>query len=520
MKFKKELDELRRRKEKVLKMGGEETIRRRHEKGMLTARERVGGLLDKGSFLEIGMLNSSDVPGMEEKTPADSKIAGFGKIGGRQVIVVANDFTVLAATSSRVASRKEGELRAFSDKKGLPLIYLGESGGARMPDIMGAKGLGSIGGGEFDTFIRHMSRIRKSPMIVGVMGKCYGMPTWMACLADFVVQVKGSAMGVSGPRVLELALSEKISDEELGGWEVHAGTTGMVDRVAEGDDDCFRIIKEFLSYMPSHCGELSGFQDVPEGSGSYMAQVLKYLPEKRNRAYDMNLILRCLVDRDSLFPVKPDFGSMVITALARMGGRAVGIIANQPMYNAGAMNTDGIDKVISFLCLCDSFNIPLIFLHDTPGFIVGKEAERRRVAARVMNFINALAQVTVPKISIIIRKSYGMAFYSMCGSGCGADFLAAWPTAEMSFIDPEIGANVVFGGKGLKSERDKHEWEDMVQKMVEDAAPYAAAGMHYIHDVIEPAETRNYIINTIGICRDSRTGGISEHKLANWPTKF
>ncbi len=210
----------------------------------------------------------------------------------------------------------------------------------------------------------------------------------------------------------------------------------------------------------------------------------------------------------------------MITSLARIGGRVVGIIANQPYFNAGAMDTDGIDKVISFLCLCDSYNIPLLFFHDTPGFLVGKEAERRRVGARVMNYMNALGQITVPKISIIVRKTYGMAFWNMAGSGCATEVLVAWPTAEMSFVDPEIGANVVFAGKLQSSPELTAQREKLVQRLIEDSAPYPAAGMHYLHDVIDPRETRNYIVHALEICRDRRTGGIGQHRLANWPTKF
>ena len=520
MVFEKELQELERRRQQALEMGGSEKVARQHAKGKLTARERIDRVLDPGSFKEVGMFNHSDVPGMEDKTPADSKVAGFGRIDGRQVIIIANDFTVLAATSSRVASRKEGELKIVASKRGLPLIYLGEAGGARMPDIMGAKGLASFGGGGFDTFLRAMSRVRQAPMLTAIMGECYGMPTWMACLSDFVVQVKGSAMGVSGPRVLGGAISEEITDEELGGWKVHAQITGMTDRVAEDEEECFRIIREFLGFMPSHRDELPPQAEIPEGAGAEMDRILDFLPDKRNRVYNMERLLGCIIDPGSLFPLKTHFGKMVITALTRIGGRVVGLVANQPYYNAGAMDTDGIDKVISFLCLCDSFNIPLVFFHDIPGFLVGKEAERRRVAARVMNYMNALGLLTVPKISIIVRKTYGMAFWNMCGSGCATDFLVAWPTAEMSFVDPEIAANVVFGGKASESDESREEREKLVQQMVLDASPYGAAARHYIHDVIDPQGTRDYIIQALEICQDSRTGGIGEHRLANWPTKF
>jgi acetyl-CoA carboxylase carboxyltransferase component len=476
--------------------------------------------LDPDSFLEVGILNHSDVPGMEEKTPADSKVAGYGKINGRRVVVLANDFTVLASTSSRVAGRKEGELKILAAHRGHPMIYLGEAGGARMPDIMGAAGLASFGGSGFDTYLQLMSRVRQAPMVTAIMGECYGMPTWMACLSDFVVQVKGSAMGVSGPRVVELALRETVTDEELGGWQVHSEITGNVDRVTEDEQECFQIIRQYLDYLPSHCEELPPVGVLTEGSGSKMERILEFLPQKRNRAYDMHLILKCIVDDNSLFSIKPTFGESVITALARINGSVVGIVANQPLYNAGAMDTDGIDKVISFICLCDSFNIPLLFFHDIPGFLVGKEAERKRVAARVMNYMNALGQVTVPKISIIVRKTYGMAFWNMCGSGCGADFLVAWPSAEMSFVDPAIAANVVYGGKTSTLDRDSEEWKQLLQQMVDDASPYEAAGRHYIHDVIDPRETRDYLIKALEICHNSRTKGIGQHKLANWPTKF
>ncbi len=520
MAFDKELTELQQRKERALQMGGPKKIKIQHDQGKLTARERIARLLDPGTFFEVGMLNHSDMPGMEDKTPADSKIGGYGKIDGRTVGVAANDFTVLAATSSRVAGRKEGDVKRTSVSKGFPLIYLGEAGGARMPDIMGAKGLASFGGGGFDTYAVGLSRVRKAPMVAAIMGECYGAPTWMACLADFVVQVKGSAMGVSGPRVLELAIGQRVTDEELGGWKVHAEITGNIDRVAENDEDCLAIIREYLSYMPSHCEELPPSKSVPEGSGSSMDRILDLLPEKRKRVYDMNKILRTVVDGGILFPLKPLFAKSVITSLARMGGEVVGIVANQPLHISGALDTDGIDKVISFLVLCDTYNIPLLFFEDVPGFLVGKDAERNRVGARVMNFINALAQVTVPKITVIIRKAYGKAFWNMAGSGMRTDFIVAWPTAEMSFVAPEIAANVVFAGKIENSPELATQKDDFVKQMILDSAPYSAAGMHYIHDVIDPRETRDYIIRGLDIARDRRRGGIGQHLLANWPTKF
>ncbi len=251
-----------------------------------------------------------------------------------------------------------------------------------------------------------------------------------------------------------------------------------------------------------------------------MDRILDILPEKRNRAYDMNKILGTIVDGGILFPVKPLFAKSVITALARIGGQVVGLVANQPAVNAGAMDTNGIDKVISFLVLCDSYNIPLLFFEDTPGFLVGREAERNRVGARVMNFMNALGQITVPKITVIVRKAYGMAFWNMAGSGCATEFIWAWPTAEMSFVGPEIAANVVFAGKMENSPELAAQKDQFIEQMILDSAPYSAAGRHYIHDVIDPRETRTFIIRALEVCQDRRTGGIGSHLLANWPTKF
>ena len=503
----------------ALAMGGPKKIERQHGRGRYTARERIDRLLDEDSFFEVGRFAHSDMPGMAEKTPADSKVAGYGKIDGRRVAVTANDFTVMAATSSRTAGKKEHQIKTYCTEKGIPLIYLGEAGGARMPDIMGAKGLTSFGGGGFATFTDVMSRVRYNLFISAILGECYGMPTWMACLSDFVVQVRGTAMGVSGPRVLELALGEKVTDEELGGADVHGRITGNIDRIAEDEDHCMNLIREFFSYMPAHRNEAPPVYAVPEGSGDGMADILSLVPEQRNRAYDMHSVLACIADRDSLFPVKPDFGQSVITTLARIDGRSVGLVASQPMVMAGAMDTDGIDKVISFLCLCDTYNIPLVFFHDIPGFLVGQEAERKRVAARVMNYMNALGQVTVPKIGIIVRKSYGMAFWNMAGSGCATDFLVAWPSAEMSFVDPVIAANVVFGpGKDRSEEK-----QALVNDLIDGTSPFEAAGAYDIHDVIDPASTRDYIIRALDIARGNRGDqdrGIGKHHLANWPTKF
>jgi len=509
------LEGLQQRKDRARRMGGAERVRRYHESGRLTARERVDRLLDDGSFVELGLLACSDMPGMEEDTPADGIITGYGLLDGRQVALVVNDFTVLASTNARVYTKKAHHLRTQSTEKGFPLIWLGESGGGRVPDIQGATGIVSLIPGDDRSVFSQYAHRRTTPWVTAVMGRCTGVPTWQVCLSDFVVQVRGSTLSVAGARALQKATGSTCTDEEMGGWEVQAQTTGIVDRVAEDEEDCFRIIKDFLSYLPSHNGELPPVKPVPQGSGGEMARILDILPEKRTRGYDMYKIIRAVVDGDSLFDVKPLFGRTVITCLARIGGRVVGCIASQPMVNGGAMDTDALEKMTGFMCLCDSFNIPLLFLHDTPGFLVGKEAELKKVGARVTNAMNALSQVTVPKISIVIRKSYGQAMFSMCGPSAGPDFCVAWPTAEISFVDPFIAADIAFGNVPEEERRL------LTDRMVQDAQAYPAAQRYFLHDIIDPRDTRDYIEKMLNIvCSNSGGAFRGAHRLANWPTKF
>jgi acetyl-CoA carboxylase carboxyltransferase component len=342
------------RRAKARGMGGPERLARRRAAGALNARERVERLLDAGSFLEIGTFNTSDVPGMEAETPADSKVGGFGRIDGRPVVVCSNDFTVLAATSSRVASHKEAELKRLAARRGLPIVYLAEAGGARMPDIMGSAGIASFGNSTY-----YGTRRRRVPMVTAVLGQAYGLPTWNACLSDFVVMLVGASMAVSGPRVLELATGEKISPEELGGVKLHTEETGLADAAGRTEDECLALVRRFLSYLPSHRRQAPPAAAVPAGSGAEMGTIADLVPEARNRAYDMTRVLRRLADGGEIFQVKERFGRSVITALARMGGHVVGFVANQPIQKGGACDADGCDKATSFLALCDSFNIPL-----------------------------------------------------------------------------------------------------------------------------------------------------------------
>ncbi len=513
MAFDRILEEFEERKKKTLAQGGPEKIKRQHGKGWLTARERIDRLLDPDTFMEFGAFCTSDWPGMAEKTPADSLICGYGYINERRVAVIANDFTVLASTNAPVNLKKQVLFRAQVRRYGIPLIWLGEAGGARMPDVQGAKSIMACGAGS-DMLWAEYTHFRESPLIMAAFGECYGVADFVACSADFVVQVKGSAICVSGPRALSKAIGQAHAPEEMGGWEVHAKITGMNDLVAEDEDHCFHLIRQLLDYLPANGRELPPRRPVPAGTDGRISRILDVFPENRRQAYDMHRIIECLVDGGDYLELKPAFGKMLITCLARINGEVVGLVASNPMHNAGATDTDALDKQTGFLCLCDSYNIPLIFLVDTPGHLTGKEAEMKRVGARVVNNLQALFQVTVPKIVVILRKGYGQALINMAALGAGCDFLVAWPTAEISFMDPYIGAEVVFGN--LPEEEKKRR----TKELVDDVSAYCAAQTYGVQDVVHPLETRSYLIKVLGLIRESATRGIGEHKLANWPTKF
>lgn len=500
------------RRERARAMGGPARLARRAAEGRGNARERIARLVDAGSFLEVGTFDVSDVPGMEAATPADSKVAGWARIDGRSVAICSNDFTVLAATSSRVASTKEAELKRQAVERGVPIVYLAEAGGARMPDIMGAAGIASFGNSTY-----YGTRRRRVPMLTAVLGQSYGLPTWNACLSDVVVMWTGASMAVSGPRVLELATGERVTPEELGGWQVHAQETGFADAVGETEDECLALIRAYLSYLPSSSAEPAPRAAVPAGSGAEMGSIVDLVPEARNRAYDMTRVLRRIADGGELLEVKARFGRSLITALARIGGHVVGLVANQPLVRAGACDADGCDKALSFLVLCDSFNIPLVFFHDIPGFFIGREAERRRVAGKIINWMEALGQVTVPRLSVIVRKTYGQAYFNMGGGGY-ADLLVAWPTAEMSFMDPETGINVVHGAEleGLPPEARAARRRELLQQWEWDTLPYGAAARHLIDEVIDPADTREVIVRYLDLAGPV----VGRHRLARWPTKF
>lgn len=499
------------KRQAVLAMGGEKKLAAYKAAGKLNARERVEYLLDEGTWQEIGLFAHSDQPNVADKAPCDGKIAGFGKIDGRPAAAVANDLTVKGASSGVVNGKKIGYIKRIADRSGIPVVFLSEAGGARMPDYMGARGM--VAYAQNPT---QYQRLREAPWVSCLLGPCYGSPTWFSCMSDFTVMKKGAVMAVSSPKVTTLATGEDTPEEELGGWRVHDELTGLIDMVGETDEECMDIAKKFLSYLPTNATQAPPRVEVPKGSGEKMDNILSYLPEDRRRAYDIRKIMKCIVDGGELFELKKNFGRSAVTTLARIDGRTVGIVGNNTMFLAGALDAEACEKIASFLVLCDSYNIPIIMLVDTPGFMIGKEGERRKVTGKIINFMNAVTLVTVPKITIIIRKTYGQAFLNM-GGGRHSDTIVAWPTAEISFMDPETSVNVVYN---LKKEDDPEKFAEKFKIMNLDTEPWGAAGIFNVNDVIEPIKTRKWLINMLEYHYDYQTGGIGKHLMHCWPTSY
>jgi acetyl-CoA carboxylase carboxyltransferase component len=321
---------------------------------------------------------------------------------------------------------------------------------------------------------------------------------------------------VASPRLTSLATSEEVNPEELGGWRVHAQTTGLVDQITDTDAEAVEAVRRFLSYMPFHNGEAPPVAEVPQGSDEACERMLEILPESRNQVYDARRVVACICDRDSVFEMKARFGRSIVTALGRIDGRTVGFIANNPMVKGGAIDPDACDKAVSFLVLCDSFNIPIVLLVDQPGFLVGVQGEARRAVGKVMNWMNALSLVTVPRISMVMRKSYGQAVLNMGGAG-NADEVAAWLTAEVSFMEPQYGAVIAFG---VRPDGDPEAFRDAVAKMTKDTSAYDLAACYGAQAVIDPRESRQYLRETLRNHWPAPDGGVGRHMMRTWPTSF
>ncbi len=511
MPFEELLQQLRERTAKVLGMGGPDKLAKRKAEGHLNARERIDYLIDADSFIESGMFAVGVRPEVRHKTPADGKIAGFARIAGREIALVSNDFTVLGASSSAINMKKIKHVKQVGAKRGLPLVMLGESSGARMPDRMGSAGRATIAQDPAE-----YQRLRETPWVSALLGACYGSSTWYSAMSDFVVMRKGAIMAIASPGVTSIAINKPITSEELGGWKLLTGISGLADLAVDTDEQALDAIKRFLSYLPSHCNEAPPVHPVPAGSDAACRKMLDIVPESRNKVYDVRHVIKAIADTDSTFELKERYGKSIATVFARLDGKSVGFIASNPMFKGGALDADACQKITSFMVLCDSFNVPLVYLVDVPGFLIGVEGEMRGMPGKVINWMNAMSQVTVPKVTVIMRKSYGQAYINMAG-GKGADEVALWPTADLGFMDPAVSVNVLHG---VKQEDDPERFKQLVAEVQRDTSAWALAELYEAQTVIDPRETRDYLIRTLEVHRMRMKNGVGEHHLRNWPTSY
>lgn len=494
-----ETEEIYARRQKALEMGGADKVARQHAQGKLTARERIDLLLDQGSFAELGMLatHQSQRPEMQGLyTAADGIIIGYGRIDGREVIVGAEDFTVMGGSVGQTGIIKRERVLELAHQTKVPVTWLLDGSGARANEWVRG---GWVGGRHF-AMMSQMSGI--APQVVAAMGPCAGDPALMAPLADFVVMVKGTSMlAAGGPPVVEAAIGEKVTKEELGGSSVHCYLSGVADNEAEDDAGCLRLIRRYLSYFPTNVYQLPPRLTPADDPERRDNELLSIVPRNRKRPYDMQRVIRCLVDYDSVFEIKPNYGKSVITCLARMDGEVVGVIANQPFHLAGIIDGASADKMTHFIQLCDAFHIPLIFLSDIPGFMTGKTSERDGTLRRGLRIAYAMAFVTVPKISVVLRKAYGMGAVAMCGHQMGQVLTLVWPSGEFGALPVEGGVSV-----GHRSALEAAEDQEGKRRALEDyykqfGSPFSTAETFNFDDLVDPRDTRPLIIRALRTAR-------------------
>ncbi|EKP93956.1 acetyl-CoA carboxylase, carboxyltransferase component (subunits alpha and beta) [Thermaerobacter subterraneus DSM 13965] len=481
--------ELRSRRQRLEQGGGTQRIAQQHVKGKLTARERLALLLDPGSFQELDLFvqHRAREFGMEGKeAPGDGVITGFGCIDGRLVYVFAQDFTVIGGTLGEMHAAKIVKVMDLALKAGAPLIGINDSGGARIQE-----GVASLDGFA-RIFARNTWASGVIPQISVIMGPCAGGAVYSPAITDFVFMVEGtSQMFITGPDVIKTVTGEEISFEELGGAATHTTRSGVAHFYARDERECLGLIRHLLSYLPSNNLEEPPLLDTGDPPGRPAPELEQVVPTDPNKPYDVRRVIEGLVDRGTFFEVHQRFAQSAVVGFARLGGRVVGVVANQPRVLAGCLDIDSSDKIARFVRFCDAFNIPLITLVDTPGYLPGRAQEHGGIIRHGAKVLYAYAEATVPKISVVLRKAYGGAYIAMCCRGLGADYAFAWPTAEIAVMGPEGACNIVFRREIAEADDPAamraakvREYRDVF------ASPYVAAARGYVDDVIEPALTR------------------------------
>jgi propionyl-CoA carboxylase beta chain len=511
------VSDLRQKKADALAGGGAERVQKQHQSGKYTARERIDLLLDPGSFVELDALREHEAHdfGMADKRyPGDGVVTGWGTVEGRLVYVFAQDFTVLGGSLGGVYAEKICKVMDLAVQNGAPVIGLNDSGGARIQEGVVALG------GYAEIFWRNTRASGVVPQISAILGPCAGGAVYSPAITDFVLMVEGTShMFITGPEVIKTVTGETVSFDDLGGAHTHSATSGVAHMAFEDEESCIRGIRDLLSYLPSNNLAEPPIV-VPRDSPNRMDERLSSLvPDSADKPYDMLAVIRAVVDDGRFLEVQPEYARNIVTGFARLNGRPVGVVGNQPAILAGVLDIDASVKAARFVRFCDAFNIPLVTFVDVPGFLPGTKQELGGIIRHGAKLLYAYAEATVPKLTVITRKAYGGAYDVMCSKHVRADYNVAWPTAEIAVMGPEGAVNIVFrnelkglAGKALAAKRD----ELVKEYRAKFANPYVAARKGYLDDVIEPQETRPALIRALETLVNKRVDG-PKRKHGNIP---
>ncbi|MBR1421329.1 MAG: methylmalonyl-CoA carboxyltransferase [Selenomonadaceae bacterium] len=501
------IDLMKSKKEHILLGGGQSRIDKQHEKGKMTARERIEMFFDEGTFVELDMFVKHRCTnfGQEKKDlPGEGVVIGYGTVDGRLVYAFAQDFTVEGGSIGEKHAHKIWKVMDLAMKMGAPLIGINDSGGARIQEAVDALS------GYAGIFFRNTAASGVIPQISVIMGPCAGGAVYSPAITDFIYMVKNtSQMFITGPAVIKSVTAEEVTAEELGGAMTHNTRSGVAHFAAENEEDCIKQIRYLLSFLPSNNMEDPPIVETDDDPDRMDESLNEIIPDNPNAPYDMKDIIRAIVDNGEFYEVHEHFATNIITCFARFDGRSVGIIANQPAVMAGCLDVNASDKSARFIRFCDAFNIPLVNLVDVPGFLPGVDQEYSGIIRHGAKMLYAYSEATVPKVTVITRKAYGGSYIAMCCRELGADQVMAWPSAEIAVMGPAGAANIIF-------RKDPDKEQKTAEYVDEFATPYKAAERGYADMVIEPCETRPYIITALNALASKREVGPSK-KHGNIP---
>lgn len=497
------IQELRQRKAEAYLGGGEEKVARQHARGRMTARERLQLLLDKGTFREVDVFvthNTTEFGLDAQKIPGDGVITGYGTINGRLVYVYSQDFTVFGGSVSRAHADKICKIMDMAMKNGAPLIGLNDSGGARIQE-----GVHSLAG-YAEIFYRNVMASGVVPQISVIMGPCAGGAVYSPAITDFVIMVKETShMFVTGPDVIKAVTHEDVTFEDLGGASVHASKSGVAHFAAENEEDALFLVQHLVDYLPNNNMQDPLLQSSGDDPLREAPELDTIIPDNPNKPYDMKEVIRHIVDEGRFLEVHEHWAKNILVGFARLGGRSVGIVAQQPTVLAGVLDVEASQKSARFVRFCDAFNVPLIVFEDVPGFMPGITQEHGGIIRQGAKLLYAFCEATVPKLTVIVRKAYGGAYCVMNPRHIGADLVFAWPSAEIAVMGPDGAVNVIFRREISEAEDSAARKTELVNDYRQRFAnPYVAAAAGFIDNVIEPRETRPYLINALEMLQNKR----------------